>query len=163
MFPGFHHASKVCRLGATNWSPIPKGYLHMYIHMQTAGLLSVLTAWAKILLDVVNHLSWYICCEPCIVLKIKWQETVNRYLQQQSQKDEVEGPTLVNQQHHSDSTRQLSWLVWQSENYGLMCLLEEAARESFMYFKDWLKRYCPFSAFRHTRQLLNTWPAAFCR
>lgn len=56
------------------------------------------------------------CCElhfpdvywaPCIVLEIKWEETVNRYLQQQSQKDEVEGPTLVNQQHHSDSTRPL--------------------------------------------------------
>ena len=86
----------------------------MHVHMQTAGLLLqfalllILTAWAKILLDAVNYLSWYVYCEPCIDLEIKWEETVNRYLQQQSQKDEVEGPTLVNQQHHSDSTRQFS-------------------------------------------------------
>lgn len=72
------------------------------------ALVLVLTGWAKILLDVVNCLSWYIYCEPCVVLEAKWEETVNRYLQQQSQKDEVEGPTLVNQQHHSDSTRRFS-------------------------------------------------------
>lgn len=72
------------------------------------ALLLVSTAWAKILLDVENRLSRYVYCKPCIVLEIKWEETVNRYLQQQSQKDEVEGPTLVNQQHHSDSTRRFS-------------------------------------------------------
>lgn len=86
----------------------------MRVHMQTAGFLHrsdsvlVLTAWGKIQLDAVNYLSWYVYCEPRIVLEIKWEETVNGYLQQQSQKDEVERPTLVNQQHHSNSTRRVS-------------------------------------------------------
>ena len=150
-------------------SPVPKGHLCFCVHTPTAAslhwfaLLLVLRAWAKILLDVVNHPSWYVYREPRVVLGIKQEETVNRYLQQQSQKDEVEGPALVNHQHHSDSTRQFWWLVWQSGNYSLMCLLEEAARESFMYFKNWLKPYCPFSVFRHARLLLGALPAAFCK
>lgn len=72
------------------------------------ALLLALAAWAKILLNVVNCPSCHVYCETGTAPEIQWEETVNRYLQQQSQKDEVEGQTLVNQQHHSDSTRQVS-------------------------------------------------------
>lgn len=112
--PAFITLAKSTAFRSNKPESCSKGDPHVRGHMRTAGLLQrsalvlVFTAWGRILLDAVNYLPWYVYCEPRTVLEIKWEETVNGYLQQQSQKDEVERPTLVNQQHHSNSTRRVS-------------------------------------------------------